>query len=131
MLRTLRDYQVRESFVYSFYKDDEAKAMAAEDSRDVTLYSNSTIYNNEAESQVDQQIEKGDIIPVLIVDDEPMNIFVLQNVLKDRGIDSAEAHDGHQAIAMIKQRVEKVKANEAAMFKLIFLDYSMTDLNGP
>ena len=38
---------------------------------------------------------------------------------------------GQEALHTIKERIRKVKQNQLEMFKIIFLDYSMPNMDGP
>ncbi len=58
--------------------------------------------------------------PILLVDDEPVNLMVLQDLLKDSGLVVDAAEDGLQALA---------KAGERA-YALILMDMQMPNLNG-
>lgn len=74
---------------------------------------------------------------VLVVDDEPINLSILQSMLLNIGIESETASNGQQAIEQIERRLALLHDNEAAekraaMFKLVLLDYSLGDeMNGP
>ena len=68
---------------------------------------------------------------LLIVDDEPMNVFVVQQLLKQEGVKADSAYCGNEGVQLVKNRVKEVIKGEAQMYKIIFLDYSMPDLDGP
>ena len=44
---------------------------------------------------------------------------------------SDKALCGYEAISLIEKRLELAKKGEVEFYKLIFLDYSMPDMNGP
>ena len=67
----------------------------------------------------------------MIVDDELINIEVLKVSLADRGYASDCATNGSDALNMIKYRYELVKQGKAIMYKLMLLDYSMPNMDGP
>lgn len=77
--------------------------------------------------------------PVLVVDDEPINVFIITDLLSFSGVKSISALNGTKAIELVQQRIERVKRatgrdkdkRAMSMFKLILLDYSMSDLDGP
>ena len=68
---------------------------------------------------------------VLLVDDEPINIEVMSAMLESRGHSSDIASSSKDALAYIEKRFELVKAGKARMYSIIFLDYSMPDMDGP
>ena len=75
---------------------------------------------------------------ILLVDDEPINLMVCREMLRLINLESTSTTSGKQAIAVIKERIDSMNttvketaANCASMFKLILLDYSMSDMNGP
>ena len=68
---------------------------------------------------------------VLVVDDEPMNIFALQLMLQEFGFSCDQADGGKSALQAVQSRVEKYLAGEARMYELILMDYCMPDMDGP
>ena len=58
--------------------------------------------------------------PILLVDDEPVNLMVLQHLLEDSGLVVDTAEDGLQALAKAGQRP----------YALILMDMQMPQLNG-
>ena len=68
---------------------------------------------------------------MLIVDDEALNIEVLKMMLNDQGIEVDIAMGGQPALNLIKERVNLTLAGTHAMYKLILLDYSMPEIDGP
>ena len=66
-----------------------------------------------------------------MVDDDLMNIEVLNHMLNAHNVRSESANNGLQAIQMIKKRIDKVKQGKAQMYKIILLDYSMAEMDGP
>ena len=69
----------------------------------------------------------------MIVDDEKMNIFVIDSVLKSNfDIDSDQASSGAQAVELVSARLELAKLGLIPMYRLILLDYDLGNgLNGP
>ena len=47
--------------------------------------------------------------PALVVDDEDMNVFALQEMLKTCNYESDAAYSGEKAIELVKKRIEMVK----------------------
>ena len=62
---------------------------------------------------------------ILVVDDDPMNIFVITELLKQYNLNANSASNGSSAVVAVKKSLE-----EAKMYKLILLDYSLGDTNG-
>jgi CheY-like chemotaxis protein len=68
---------------------------------------------------------------VLIVDDDNMNIEVIKAMLDSLNVISDTALSGNAALSLIELRLEAVYRGEAPMYKLILLDYSMPEMDGP
>ena len=66
-----------------------------------------------------------------MVDDDFFNILVLVGLLKSAKVPFDEAQCGMDALDKVSKRIELVKTGAASMYKLILLDFSMPDLNGP
>ena len=49
---------------------------------------------------------------ILIVDDEPMNIMILREILLNNGFESNTAADGNKALKMVRDRCSLVKNEE-------------------
>lgn len=47
------------------------------------------------------------------------------------GLKSDFAISGDKAINLVKKRLENMERSNSEMYKLIFLDFSMPDLDGP
>ena len=75
--------------------------------------------------------EKQEPPNILVIDDEPMNVLVFQNLLAQEGLTVDVSQSGYEGIQYVQDRVIKVEKGEAQMYKVIFLDYSMPDLDGP
>ncbi len=60
-----------------------------------------------------------------------MNIEVLRAMLHQKSIDSYYAMKGTEALKRIQERLELVYKGEASMYKIILLDYSMPEMDGP
>ena len=67
---------------------------------------------------------------ILVVDDDAMNIYSLQTLLKSLGYMSDSAYNGLQAIQKIEKRLEKPCEKGCTNYKLVFLDYEMPIKNG-
>ena len=52
-------------------------------------------------------------------------------MLKDKKVNSVSAHCGSEAIEIVKARIELVTKAKAPMFKIVLMDYSMAEMNGP
>ena len=68
---------------------------------------------------------------MLVVDDDLMNIEVLSAMLVHRRVSHDSALDGREALGLIQARIEQVYRGEASMYKVILLDYSMPEMDGP
>ena len=71
---------------------------------------------------------------VMIVDDEPMNVFVIHSLLSQNKMPADTASSGQDCLDLVRERVQAVQdgSSNATMYKLIFLDYSLGDnLDGP
>ena len=62
-----------------------------------------------------------------------MNIAVLESMLKSRKFITLSVTSGLDAIDIVKTRIAEVVEGkeEAKMFKLVLLDYSMPEMDGP
>ena len=60
-----------------------------------------------------------------------MNHCLMKDLLAKQKLFCNEAGSGEIALEMIHKRCELVKKEEAEMYKIIFLDYSMQGMNGP
>ena len=52
-------------------------------------------------------------------------------MLTDLGVASDSALSGKYAINLIKERIKAVEASNANMYKILLLDYSMPEMDGP
>ncbi len=68
---------------------------------------------------------------ILIVDDEMLNIEIVQILLIGKNIKTESALSGKQALEKIKKRAQLMQDNGGEMFKVILLDYCMTEMDGP
>ena len=67
----------------------------------------------------------------MVVDDEPMNIEMVRSMLIEMGYKVDSASQGYEALGLIKERNQLVNQGKASMYKLILLDFSMPDIDGP
>ena len=67
----------------------------------------------------------------MVVDDEPMNIEMMRSMLIEMGYKGDSASQGYEALGLIKERNQLVNQGKASMYKLILLDFSMPDIDGP
>ena len=65
---------------------------------------------------------------ILIVDDDPYYLLVLEIILKSFGYKCVKAMNGQEAINKLK--INSCKDNETWELKLIFMDYLMPVMNG-
>ena len=65
------------------------------------------------------------------MDDEPINIEILSAMLEQKGYTVDCSSSGIEALYLIKERFALVKQGKAQMYKLILLDFSIPDLDGP
>ena len=75
--------------------------------------------------------DSNDLPLVLLVDDEPMNIEVIKAMLQEHPVKLDICINGQQALDAIKERVRRVTQEGCKMYKVILLDYSMPDMDGP
>ena len=68
---------------------------------------------------------------VLIVDDDPMNVEMISSMLDMKKIKADCALSGSQSIKLIQSRIELVYRGQASMYSVIFVDYSMPEMDGP
>ena len=68
---------------------------------------------------------------VLVVDDDPMNVEVMQAMLAQLGIPNDVAMSGSKAIDIIEARIQLYEERQVDMIKIVLLDYSMPDMDGP
>ena len=68
---------------------------------------------------------------VLVVDDDPFNIDVISMMLEEKKVQSVCTQTGKEAVEIVMQRIELFKQGKAPMFKIILIDYSMPEMDGP
>ena len=75
---------------------------------------------------------QNDVPRVLVVDDDQMNIEVMKAMLDQENIAFDIAFRGSMALSCIEQRIDEINQGKTkVMYKVIFLDYSMPDMDGP
>lgn len=87
--------------------------------------------DNRDEDVNDKMMDQAEI---LVVDDDPMNIFVISELLGMDDIKCDKALNGAEAIRMVRERMEEFAADttgSATLYRLILLDYSMPGMDGP
>ena len=69
----------------------------------------------------------------LIIDDDFMNIAVLESMMKNRKFQTKSVTSGLEAINIMQKRINDLAEGieDVKMFKLILLDYSMPEMDGP
>jgi CheY-like chemotaxis protein len=60
-----------------------------------------------------------------------MNIYVVNEMLKTKNFKSVSATGGAEALDILEERIENFLLGQDEMFKLILLDYSMPEMDGP
>lgn len=68
---------------------------------------------------------------ILLVDDEFMNLYHPKGMFESSGLECSIASGGYKAVEYVRQRVESEKNGTGSMYRLLLLDYSMPDMNGP
>jgi CheY-like chemotaxis protein len=71
--------------------------------------------NTLAQTQCDKPIN------ILLVDDNPSSLIILENILKEKNC----------KLTVVKSGIEALRELKNKCFDLLILDYSMPDLNGP
>jgi len=60
-----------------------------------------------------------------------MNVAVLGAMLESKGFEIDSAVCGEGGLELVRDRSDLVKRGQGQMYKLILLDYSMPDMDGP
>ena len=69
---------------------------------------------------------------VLIVDDEIINLEVHKAMISNlKNMKCDTAMSGAEALSLISNRLQKIIQGRSTMYKIILMDYSMPDMNGP
>lgn len=87
--------------------------------------------SNKSEENPFKQDESEQLAQVLLIDDEPINIEVLNGMFNVLGMTCDSASSGPEGVAIVSRRLELVRRNKARMYSLICLDYSMPEMDGP
>ena len=66
-----------------------------------------------------------------MVDDDLYNIEVVTAMLDNLKHPSESAISGTSALVKMQDRIELMREGKAQMYKIILLDYSMPELDGP
>ena len=69
---------------------------------------------------------------ILVVDDDPLQIEIVTSLIhgmRDIRIDSVLSSS--QALNLVRTRLTEVLLGRAAMYKIILLDYSIDEMDGP
>ncbi|CAD8065244.1 unnamed protein product [Paramecium sonneborni] len=67
---------------------------------------------------------------IVIVDDEPYNLLVLESLLKQLGYLSIKADNGKQCVQLIENNISLFDEHKCQGFKAIIMDYQMPIMNG-
>ena len=68
---------------------------------------------------------------VLVVDDDIINIEVMRTLLDAQEIKCDVSQSGEQALQLIEERTKRNTEEGVPMYKIVLLDYSMPEMNGP
>lgn len=68
---------------------------------------------------------------VLIVDDDPFNIEILQCMIESKGVAVDAASSGQGAIDLVLNRSEQVYHGVDNMYRLVIVDFNMPIMVGP
>mmetsp|Transcript_1166 Transcript_1166/g.1539 ORF Transcript_1166/g.1539 Transcript_1166/m.1539 type:complete len:129 (-) Transcript_1166:43-429(-) len=68
---------------------------------------------------------------ILLIDDEPVNIEILGSMIEEKGYQCDKVSSGFEALSLIYERFELAKQGEEKMYKLLLLDFSMPEMDGP
>ena len=66
-----------------------------------------------------------------MVDDDLYNIEVVTAMMVSLNVKSESAISGMSALVKMQDRIEHMREGKAQMYKIILLDYSMPELDGP
>ena len=82
------------------------------------------IPNNNFDKQKDKTLQFNDL-RILIVDDNPTNIFILKEILADKGAEVVTARSGEEALEAVAESIESKKP-----YQIILMDNFMPEKNG-
>ena len=69
---------------------------------------------------------------ILVVDDDPMQLEIVTSMLlRMRDIQIDSVFSSSQALNLVRTRLKEVILGRAAMYKIILLDYSIDEMDGP
>lgn len=66
-----------------------------------------------------------------MVDDDPLNIFLMEELLKAKSLECDSCFGGEMAITMVRNSILKFAEGTGEHYKLILMDYSMPEMDGP
>ncbi|CAD8157225.1 unnamed protein product [Paramecium pentaurelia] len=67
---------------------------------------------------------------IVIVDDEPYNLLVLESLLKQLGYHSIKTDNGQQCLELIEKSISQFEEHKCQGYKAIIMDYQMPIMNG-
>ena len=68
----------------------------------------------------------------MVVDDDPMQIEIVTSIIQSiRDIQIDSVPSSSQALNLVGRRLNEVLLGRAAMYKIILLDYSIDEMDGP
>ena len=68
----------------------------------------------------------------MVVDDDPMQIEIVTSLIKSmRDIQIDSVLSSSRALNLVKKRLAEVLLGRANMYKVILLDYSIDEMDGP
>ena len=69
---------------------------------------------------------------VLVVDDDPMQVEIVTSLIHImRNIQCDSVFSSSQALNFVRTRLDEVLQGRATMYKIILLDYSIDEMDGP
>ena len=69
---------------------------------------------------------------ILIVDDDPLQMEIVTSlILSIRDIQVDSVFSSSQALNLVRTRLTEVLLGRATMYKIILLDYSIDEMDGP
>ena len=68
---------------------------------------------------------------VLLIDDDAMNYYAVRSQLRNHNVQSDYAPTGQFALELIEKRLMAFRAKGTPIYKVIMVDYSMPQMDGP
>ncbi|CAD8062492.1 unnamed protein product [Paramecium sonneborni] len=90
----------------------------------------SLLRNNSGSRMLVQQIVCNCNQKIVIVDDEPYNLLVLESLLRQLGYISIKTNNGQQCLNLIENSISQFEDHKCSGYKAIIMDYQMPIMNG-